>query len=315
MTTLGMLRVAPHYSERVWGGQRLRPASPPVGEAWIVWEENLIASGPFAGRTLAEVAAQHGAELLGHDVVQQTANRFPLLIKLLDTAEWLSVQVHPGDEQAEQLEGVGHFGKTEAWHILEAEAGAQLICGLRPEMPADALEPAIQGGTLQDWARYLSVRAGDTVFVEAGTIHALGPGLLLYEVQQTSDITYRVFDWNRPQAAGRALHLAQSIAVTDLGARPDAISAPAPVEGAPVELINCPYFQLELLGAASAPVALDTEQRSFHALTVIEGKAVVDAGGARETLECFDTVIVPACAGAYTVCPDGDFRALVARVP
>ena len=315
MTTIGMLRVVPHYSERVWGGQRLRPASPPIGEAWIVWEENLIASGPFVGRTLAEVAAEGGTDLLGDDVVRQTGDRFPLLIKLLDTAEWLSVQVHPGDEQAERLEGVGHFGKTEAWHILEAEAGAQLICGLRPEMPADALEPAIRGGTLLDWVRYLPVRAGDTVFVEAGTIHALGPGLLLYEVQQTSDITYRVFDWNRPQAAGRALHLAQSIAVTDIGARPDAISAPAPADGTPVELTNCPYFQLELLGGATGPVALDTKRRSFHALTVIRGKAVVEACGASETLERFDTVIVPAHAGAYTVRPGGDFRALLACVP
>lgn len=315
MTSIGMLRVIPQYSERVWGGQRLRPGSPPVGEAWLVWEENLIASGAFAGRTLADVAAECGAELLGAAAVRQTAARFPLLIKLLDTAEWLSVQVHPRNEQAERLEGAGHFGKTEAWYILEAEAGAQLIAGLRPEMPVDALERAIRGGTLLDWVRYLPVQAGDTVFVEAGTIHALGPGLLLYEVQQTSDITYRVFDWNRPQAAGRALHLDQSIAVTNLDARPDALSAPALADGTPVTLTSCPYFQLELLSGASGSIPLDTERRSFHAFTVTEGKAVVEASGSTETLERFETVIIPANVGPYTVRSDRAFRGLLAYVP
>jgi mannose-6-phosphate isomerase len=315
MESLGTLRVVPRYAERVWGGQRLKPASPPIGEAWIVWEENEIASGPLAGRTLGHVAAEHGVALLGARVVRQTGHRFPLLIKLLDTADWLSVQVHPNDEQAVRLEGPGHFGKTEAWHILEAEDGAQIICGLRPDTSGEMLTAAIKAGNVTDLAQYLPVQVGDTVFVAAGTMHALGPGMLLYEVQQTSDITYRVFDWNRPQAAGRSLHLDQSIAVTNPEAAPPATRLPRLDDGASVTLTTCPYFELNMLGAHSQVVELNTEDETFHAVTVIDGMATLETAHGTESLTRFDTVIVPANTGSYRIRPTGEFRALLSRVP
>ena len=314
MRSLAALRLIPEYSQRVWGGQRLRPGMPPIGEAWIVWEENRVAAGPEAGRPLAEVSAEYGPALLGRRVVGQTGSRFPLLIKLLDTAEWLSIQVHPDDEQAERLEGAGHFGKTEAWHILEADAGAQLICGLRPGTPPDALARAIRDGTILDWVRYLPVQAGDTILVRGGTIHSLGPGLLLYEVQQTSDITYRVFDWNRPQAAGRALHIDQSLAVADPAAAPEALPQPALGDGAAARLTGCPYFTLDLIGGQTNEISLDTSGETFHAITLIDGEARVDGDGWTETLARFDTVVVPAAAGAYCIRPVGAFRALMASV-
>jgi mannose-6-phosphate isomerase len=314
MPTLQGLRLIPEYRHRVWGGQRLRPNADPYGEAWIVYEENRIASGPEAGRTLAEVAETYGADLLGQRAMERTGKRFPLLIKLLDTAEWLSLQVHPDDEQAERLEGAGQFGKTEAWHILDAEPGAEVLCGLQPQTPAETVAQAIREGTIVDRMQHVPVRAGDTVFVRAGTIHALGPGLLLYEVQQTSDITYRVFDWNRPQSAGRALHIDQSMEVAKPQAEGRAKPLPPVPDGGQVTLLECPYFTLETLAGHSHAVSLDTGGGSFHALTVIEGEARVAGDGWTETLGRFETVVIPASSGRYDVEPAGQFRALKASV-
>jgi len=314
MTSPPFLRLLPEYRARVWGGQRLRPGPESVGEAWIVYEQNRIAEGPYAGLTLAEAAAQAGEALLGRRAVQQTGSRFPLLIKLLDCADWLSLQVHPDDEQARRLEGPGHFGKTEAWHILDAEPGAKVIAGLRPGATSEALAQALQNGTILDWVQYLPVQAGDTVFVRAGTIHALGPGLLLYEVQQTSDITYRVFDWNRPQTAGRELHIDQSLAVSDPQAAGQALPRPALDDGGCETLVTCPYFTLELMRGQTRAISLDTRGETFHALTVIEGRAHVAGEGWHQTLDRFESLVVMAACGAYRVEPQGTFQALKASV-
>lgn len=313
MATLHGLRLVPEYKHRVWGGQRLKPSPEPYGEAWLVYEGNHVASGPEAGRTLAEVTAEHGAALAGGRAFGRTGARFPLLIKLLDTAEWLSLQVHPNDEQARRMEGAEQWGKTEAWHILEAAPEAEVLCGLRPDVTRAALDPAIRSGTIVELMRRLSVRAGDTVFVGAGTIHALGPGLLLYEVQQTSDITYRVFDWNRPQSAGRALHIDQSLAVADVGQTGQARPLP-PIDDGRAMLVECPYFTLELLAGETRPIDLDTGGTSFHALTVVAGGVDVVGDGWREELARFETIVVPAACGGYTLRPRGAFRALKASV-
>jgi mannose-6-phosphate isomerase len=139
--------------------------------------------------------------------------RFPLLVKLLDCADWLSVQVHPNDEQAADLVGTGQYGKTEAWHFLEVEPGTSILAGVKPGTTPAALAAAIRTGRILEVAQRLEVRPGETYLIPAGTLHALGPGLLLYEVQQASDTTYRVYDWDRrPGRAG--LHIEESVAVT-----------------------------------------------------------------------------------------------------
>lgn len=313
MAALMGLRLTPAYHERVWGGQRLRAADPPIGEAWIVDEHDRVADGPQAGRTLGELAAEHGVALLGRVPFGRTGTRFPLLIKLLDAADWLSVQVHPNDEEAVRLEGPGHFGKTEAWHIIEATPGAQLICGLRPGTTRAAFARAMRDGTVADLCRYLTVAAGDSVFIGAGTVHALGPGLLLYEVQQTSDITYRVFDWNRPQSAGRALHLVQSEAVADPAVVGEIQPRPAP-DRPIAPLVSCPYFTLDRLLGMAGPLDGDTGGASFHALTVIAGTARIEGAGWGAELGRFETLVVPASCGAYRVAASPDGRVLRSRV-
>jgi mannose-6-phosphate isomerase len=137
-----------------------------------------------------------------------------LLVKLLDPAAWLSVQVHPNDEQARRMVGPREFGKTEAWYFLAAEVGAQIMVGVRPGVDGARLAAAIREGRILEVAHQVAVHDGDAILIPAGTLHALGPGLLLYEVQQASDTTYRIYDWDRPQSAGRQLHIEESAQVT-----------------------------------------------------------------------------------------------------
>ena len=299
-----LLQLIPEYRDYVWGGQRLRPGTL-TAEAWIVYEGDRVANGSLQGQTLAEVAQQLGADLLGQTAMTRTGTRFPLLIKILDCNDWLSVQVHPNDAQARQLEGPDQFGKTEAWHILDAAEGAQLIAGVKEGTTAGVFAAAIRNGTIIDHVQYHSVRTGDTIFMPAGTPHALGPGSLIYEVQQTSDITYRIFDWNRPASAGRALHLEQSVAVTNPQGRGHVQPAPELKPDDRRTLVQCPYFTLEILAAQLQPLLLDTRGESFHALTVIEGQGAVECGAERISLNRFETVLVAAGAGAYRLHPIG----------
>jgi mannose-6-phosphate isomerase len=310
-----LLQLMPEYRDYVWGGQRLRPGTL-TAEAWVVYENDRIANGPLAGKTLGEAAQALGAELLGENPVKRTGTRFPILIKLLDCNEWLSVQVHPNDEQAAQMEGPDQFGKTEAWYILEAQADAQLVAGVRADTTADALAQSIRNGTIADHVEYHTIHTGNTIFMPAGTLHALGPGSLVYEVQETSDLTYRIYDWGRPQRAGRMLHIEQSIAVT----RPQATGQVQPaVELQPTDqrqLVQCPYFTLEILAAHTEPLSLDTRGNSFHAITLIEGQGAIECGDERVELRPFETVLVAASARSYQLRPIGPqgLRALKSSV-
>ncbi len=297
-------QVSIQYHPRVWGGQRLKvtpSSSTPIGEAWLIHEHNLVQTGEFVGQTLEQLTSQFGTALLGKNC---TASRFPLLMKILDCADWLSIQVHPNDTQALQLEGAGELGKTEAWHLLEVEAGAELICGVRAGVSKAELEAAIRAGTVENIAQYQKVLNGETILMPAGTMHALGSGMLLYEVQQTSDITYRVYDWGRPASAGRALHLEQSIAVTTTTA---ALVTPALESGV---LTQCAYFRLEKF---KNQVQDTPDGSSFHAITVTSGVADLECAGQTWQLGRFDSVIVPANSLGYRL--TGAFEALRSSVP
>lgn len=308
-------RLTPQYRDYVWGGARLRPGQAPTAEAWVVYEGNQIAGGPLDGQTLAQATREHGAELLGRQALEKTGERFPLLIKLLDCAEWLSLQVHPNDEQAARLEGPGHFGKTEAWHILEAEQGAELLGGLKPGCSPEQMREAIQAGKpLVDCMHRLQVKAGDSLFIPAGMIHALGPGLLLYEIQQTSDITYRVYDWDRPASAGRKLHIEQSLQVADPGLTGKLVPGQPLRDGEKRTLITSPYFRLALFAGELNGLLEDTGRQSFHAVTVIEGRASLQGEGWELGLERFESALVPAAVGQYQITPSGATRALLASV-
>ena len=304
------LKLTPSYRDYVWGGDRLRPGHSPTAEAWVVWEDDVIETGPLAGKTLGQAAEEFGDALLGEKTTSRTGTRFPILIKLLDCAQWLSLQVHPNDRLAVELEGPGQFGKTEAWYILDAEREAKIIAGLKPNTAPDQLAESIRAGTVMDHVQYVNVRQGDTVFMPAGTLHALGPGLLVYEVQQTSDWTYRVYDWGRPATEKRPLHIEKSIRATQADFTAPIIPPPPAADGTRHVLVESEYFTLEMLSAASNTIEMDTRGESFHAITVIDGKAILKASDERVELDKFQTAVVPAEIGSYQFQPLADCRAL-----
>ncbi|KQR22768.1 type I phosphomannose isomerase catalytic subunit [Deinococcus sp. Leaf326] len=308
-----LFSLEPQYHERVWGGQRLRAATPPVGEAWVAGEGSRVTAGPHAGASVGELSAQYPAALLGE--AARLGGRFPLLIKLLDCADWLSVQVHPNDDQARRMVGPGEFGKTEAWHFLEVEPGAAILAGVTPGTTPDELRRAILAGKVMEVSQRQEPRAGETLFIPAGTLHALGPGLLLYEVQQTSDTTYRVYDWDRPASAGRQLHLQESAEVTDAHAQARLTPPPAPGQ-AEFRAVTCPFFGLDVLALQEgAALRGDPAGQSPHLLTVVEGEVSVTCGDEELHLGLYDTALVSAGAGGYELRTSGAARVLRAGVP
>jgi mannose-6-phosphate isomerase len=313
-----LLALEPQYRERVWGGKRLRRTDPPIGEAWVACGDSRVTSGAAAGATLDSLAARDSAAILGEPVVARFGTRFPLIVKLLDTAEWLSVQVHPNDEQARRMVGPGEFGKTEAWYFIDTDRGAQIMAGVKTGVGGAELAAAIRGGGILDVANHVPVREGEAIVIPAGTLHALGPGLLLYEIQEASDTTYRVYDWDRPQSAGRKLHIEESVEVT-LPVGPDELRRPqvvAATGSAPA--IDCDYFHVDVveLSAAGGPLAADTEGRRFHILTGIEGAVEIRCGAEKVRLGRFETVLVAGSAGPYAVeAVDGRAVVLRAAVP
>ena len=309
------LRLAPTYRDYVWGGERLRPGHYPTAEAWVVYAGNRIENGPLQGQSLAQAAERFGPELLGDAAFRQTGQRFPLLIKLLDCAAWLSLQVHPNDAQAVQLAGPGFFGKTEAWHFIETAPGAQILCGVRPGASLEALAGAITDGSILELIEKISVQAGDTLLLSPGMMHALGPGLLVYEVQQTSDLTYRVYDWGRPASEARKLHIAESLAVADPSKTAQVVPRPDFSSGPVQRLTASQYFELDLLGLEGGELALDTRGASFHALTVLSGEARLVGADWEIGLKALESLVVPAALGKYAIAAAGPLRALKAQAP
>jgi mannose-6-phosphate isomerase len=296
-----LLPLEPQYRERVWGGRRLLPADPPIGEAWIAMAESVVSSGPLAGRTIGDLTAEHGAELLGRSVFSRYGTRFPLLAKFLDCADWLSVQVHPNDEQARKMVGPNEFGKTEAWYFVEAEPGARILLGVKRGIIPSQLAAAIREGRVTEVAAEVSVQSGQAVLIPAGTLHALGPGLLPFEIQEASDTTYRAYDWGRPQAAGRKLHIEESVAVMTTDRPLPPCSPVIHGEEGTADAIDCPYFDLDVVKAGPAPLPLDTGGRSFHIVACAEGQAELSVGTETASLAPFQAVIVAGSAGAYHI--------------
>jgi mannose-6-phosphate isomerase len=312
-----LLALEPQYRERVWGGDRLRRSDPPIGEAWIAFGESRVTSGPAAGSTIDQLATGHGPALLGDPVVERFGERFPLIVKLLDTADWLSVQVHPDDAQARAMVGPNENGKTEAWYFIEAPSAARILAGVRPGVTGPELATAIRSGRVLEVATEVPVEAGSSILIPSGTLHSLGPGLLVCEVQQASDITFRTWDWNRPQSGGRRLHVEESIAVMRTVGPCERHRPTSGHRTGVARAESCRYFEMELATvAAGEPLEADTTGASFHALTAIDGAVEIECGTETLRLGRFETAIVAAAAGRYRVTSSGRFANLLrASVP
>lgn len=302
------LLLSPALHTRVWGGRKLEtalhkalPSNEPYGEAWEMHDTATVANGQFAGRTLGDLLKQFGAALIGD--ASDPAQGFPLLLKFLDANQWLSVQVHPDDAMAAELEGEPR-GKTEAWVVLAADPDAKLALGVAEGITKDDLSGAITHGTVDSALRYVEAAAGDAVYLTAGTVHALGPGVLIYEIQQSSDQTYRLYDWGRAGLDGkpRALHIEKGLKAAKLELRPRVTQLP---EGSG-EVFSGPYFETYLHRLQGGSVALDTGGRRFHVLTVIYGAVTISAGGVPVEAGIGQSVLIPASAGGYEISGVGD---------
>lgn len=311
-----LLRLAPQHRVRVWGGQRLATADPPIGEAWVAYDGSVVVGGPWDGITLERVAEAAPEWLLGPDVIGRAGVRVPLLVKFLDTGDWLSVQVHPTDADAERLVGPGELGKTEAWHVIEADPAGVGRVGVHRGTTAETLASAIRNGNVLDLLVPHAFQPGQTVLVPAGTLHTIGPGVLLYEVQQASDATFRAWDWDRPAAPDRPLHLEQAIAAADV-AGAMVVCPPPDLRGtAGTTVARCDAFVLDLLQIEDVPLRGDTAGRSFKMLTVVGGRCRVATDEAAVELEARETVLVAAGTGPYRIAPlAGSARVLRASVP
>jgi len=317
------LRLERKLDSRIWGGDTLGPwlwlpdAPPQLAESWQVYEQNRVLGGPFDGQTLADLAREHGAALLGAPVFERWGASFPLLAKFLDAADELSVQVHPDDEYAHTVEAASGFhGKTEAWYILHAEPDATVIHGFRSATDRQSFEQAIHDGTLLELLRYVPVAAGDTIFVPAGTVHAINRGILLFEIQETSDLTYRVYDYDRRDASGkpRELHLDRALDVASYGAPPEAKQTPQPLGDGRALLVSCPYFAMERWQLDAATDAA-TDKQSFEILTVIEGRAALHWPAGTVDLARGASLVLPASLGTYRLVPDQQATLLRCYVP
>ena len=317
MSLPSILKLTPRFREVVWGGRRLEPefgkpipAGKPVGEAFelsaVQDMEALVSEGPLAGRSISELILEFGPQLTGIDTAEKYGADFPLLVKWLDAQGDLSIQVHPDDEYVRR-EDLGRFGKSEAWYVVRSENG-RVAAGLKNGAGVDDLRRAIEEGHVEDIVVYHDVSPGDIVCIPPGTVHALCGGVMVYEVQQSSDVTFRLYDYNRPQPDGslRELHVEQGLAVTD----PSVDATPSRVEA--VRQVTTEHFTLDRFNPTDAhahdPVP------SFSAVTLLHGTADLQADGLSSTAPAGQPFLIPAHRG-FTVKPQEECEYLIATVP
>lgn len=315
MTKLYPLELDRFLSPRLWGGERLisfldlsKPkGDEPLGESWQIYGGNRVLNGPLQGKTLDEVTAEAGAALIGTAPSERYGDTFPLLAKFIDAADKLSIQVHPDDAYAHEHEAASGFhGKSEAWLILEAEADAHIIWGFRDALTPDEVKAAALDERLEPHLNVVPVKAGDVVYNPAGTVHAIGAGILLFEIQQASDLTYRLYDYGRKDSKGqpRDLHLDKALEVADLTPGEHARVTPTPLGEGKTELLKTEFFAFERWDVAGR-LSETTRPTSADLLTVLSGELTLRAGDTELTLSQGGSCVLPAALGTYSLTGEG----------
>jgi mannose-6-phosphate isomerase len=326
-TPLYPLRFEPIYQYRLWGGRRLEdlltaplPGDGPIGEAWVLSDRDdhpsRVANGPLKGWTIGQLMDEYGVQMLG-DLIQRF-RRFPLLLKFLDAREMLSVQVHPSDTHRDLLPK-GESGKTEAWVVLEAAKEGRVYAGLKPKTTAEDLSRALSDGTVANDLAYFTPKPGDGVFLPAGTVHTLGGGVVVFEVQQNSDVTFRLYDWGHVDAQtgqSRPLQVRQALACIDFAAHAAGPVVPVLEATTPVNrerLFQCEHFELwRLSGQAPFTVGVADVPR---VLVSIEGEGKVEHDGSTFPVGKGDVWLLPAVVGPCPFQPQGAVSLLEIALP
>lgn len=313
------IRFTPLLKERIWGGKTLLAnakqgkakkidATQPYGESWelsaVKGDESVVANGFLKRNNIEEIIEVYMGNLIGDKIYEKYGLTFPLLIKSLDCHDVLSVQVHPDDELA--AERHNSYGKTEMWYIVDAEPGAFIYIGFnRKDITREEYIAAINEGRLPELLNKVEVKPGDTFFIPAGTIHALGKGVVVLEIQQTSDVTYRVYDWERVDDNGnpRELHTALAVDVIDFASDKDkCIMHYEPKKNTSTQMVKCDYFTTNIVELEGSTERELESIDSFVLYICAEGEADVCMGDNKEHLEPFDLVMIPAEADSVKLC-------------
>jgi mannose-6-phosphate isomerase len=317
------LRFEPFLRPMVWGGRRLGellgkqlPTNEPYGESWEISDHpmhrSVIAAGRFAGRTLRQLMEQDRRSLLGGSAGRHEI--FPWLIKFLDAWDWLSVQVHP-DEDAVRRLLPGEGSKTEAWYVMQTAPGSRIYAGLLPEIDRKKLLDALHAGTVTECLHSFEPQPGDCLFFPAGTVHAVGGGVLMAEVQQTSDATFRLFDWNRQDAHGnmRKLHIEESLESIHWDQGPVEPIRTGASAAQLLKLVDCRYFELELVRARTTTALGGTNR--LGAAIVLDGAGSLETTEGEIQIQKGETWLLPATMPKAMLQPDSGVDVLVSWLP
>jgi mannose-6-phosphate isomerase len=315
MSQLYPLLLIPEFHERVWGTRDLSAFYPahkvgeqPIGEAWLTGEECRVANGSLQGRKLSQVGKEFGEQLYGTLAPQR---RFPLLIKIIFPKDKLSVQVHPDDATA-RMSGLP-CGKTECWYVLSAGPKAEVGIGLKPGTTRSQVEASIRGNSMEELLNWVPVKAGDMIYVAAGTVHAIGPDCVLLETQQNSDTTYRLYDYGRP----RELHIERGLEAMKELTRAGKVKSRG--GNGRVVLISSPCFEVDkmLLKEPKTLATYETPERSSpHCIVGLRGCGIIESDGAASvSVGRGEAAIVPAALGQYRIRPQWEFECVRAMLP
>lgn len=324
------LKFEPFLRTMVWGGERIAPYKqiktdiPKIGESWEIsgYGEHLttVANGPLKGKTLTEAVREWKSDLVGKKVYAENGDEFPLLIKFIDAAGDLSIQVHPNDEMAVKHHGKGFRGKTEMWYVIDAAPGACLYSGIKTQVSPEEYAAKVADGSITDILARYEVKEGDVFFLPAGRIHAICSGCLIAEIQQTSDLTYRIWDYGRLGLDGkpRQLHTDLAKEAIDYNVYPSYKTDYTPALNQEVEVVSCPYFTTAV-DELTRPMEKDLSSLdSFLVVMCLRGKGqLIDTEADGEiTLDIHqgETVLVPASSRSVRFVPDGSMKLLTSCV-
>jgi len=298
------LKFEPIYKERIWGGDKLRTqlnknvSGETIGESWelsdVKGEPSVVAEGALKGKTLQELSETYQDKLLGKKVYEAFGTKFPLLIKYIDAKSDLSIQVHPNDALAKARHN--SFGKTEMWYVMQADPGAKLMVGFNQEVTKEQYQKHLENNTLTEILNFEAVQKGDVYFLPTGRIHAIGGGIVLAEIQQTSDITYRIYDWNRVDAQGnsRELHTALAVDAIDYTLHDNYKTNYQEQQNDVTNLVDCPYFTTNLIPFTGEMELHHDDKDSFVIYMCVKGNVTFETDTYREVLKFGETLLLPA---------------------
>lgn len=304
MSTLYPFKFKTIYKDKIWGGQKIRTflhkdfgSLPNCGETWeisgVKSDVSVVANGELAGQSLAALVEEHQGQLVGKKVYERFGNEFPLLVKFIDAADDLSIQVHPNDELAKKRHN--SFGKTEMWYVIEADPGSTLISGFNQQVSEQVYLDKFNSGHLTDILNREDVKAGDVFFLPAGRVHTIGKGLLIAEIQQTSDITYRIYDFDRVDDKGnkRELHTEEALAAIDYNFYPEYKTKYEAVKDEVVKVVTCQYFTTNILDYTESTQRDYSSLDSFVIHVCVGGAYTLVYNGTEYEVKLGESILIP----------------------